>query len=239
MVTGSSRGIGRAVLRALSRRQRALIVTYRSDRQSADAAARELGSCAASTLVHQLDVRDPESVDTLMRVVAQRYGRLDVLVNNAGITADRTVAKMSDQQWRDVLDVNLSGAFYCSRAAIPLMVRAGGGRIINITSVMGEIASHGQANYSASKAGLIGFTRTLAVELAPKNITVNAVSPGFIVTDLLNRLLPASSQAEIAKTIPMRRFGTPEDVAEAVAFLANGASYITGSVIHVNGGIHG
>jgi len=237
IVTGASQGIGRAVARALAAPHRSIVVTYLSRREDAEALADELAPSARDVLIHQVDVRDPKDVDELMQIVDARYGRLDILVNNAGITADRTVARMSDDQWRIVLETNLFGAFYTTKAVMRPMLKARAGRIVNITSVSGQAGNAGQANYSSAKAGLIGLTKATAREVASRGITCNAVAPGFVLTELTSSL-PDNIQEGIKTATPLGRFGTAEEVSAAVAFLASDeASYITGQVLAVDGGL--
>jgi NAD(P)-dependent dehydrogenase (short-subunit alcohol dehydrogenase family) len=183
------------------------------------------------------DVAQPEEARRVVGRVIEEWKRLDILVNNAGITRDRSMRKLADDEWADVINVNLNGTFYCTSAAIPAMVEQNFGRIINISSFVGQAGNFGQANYAASKGGIIAFTKTLAIEMAKFNITANAVAPGFTATDMLTQV-PANIQDQIKTKIPMGRFGTPEEVAKTVAFLATEGDYITGQQINVNGGIY-
>ncbi|MEO6223517.1 MAG: 3-oxoacyl-ACP reductase FabG, partial [Vicinamibacterales bacterium] len=185
-----------------------------------------------------LDVTDPASVEQVTKLALERYGRLDILVNNAGVTRDQLMLRMKREDWDSVISANLTGAFVCTHAVLKAMVKARHGRIINITSVVGEAGNAGQVNYAASKAGLIGFTKALAQEVASRGITVNAVSPGMVDTDM-TKAISEGAHDEWAKKIPVQRLGTPEDVAVAVRFLASDeAAYITGHVLAVNGGMH-
>lgn len=234
LVTGSTRGIGRAIAARLVQEGAVVVVTGR-DGQAAEAVARELGEGRAYGMA--LEVSDPDSVDTLLKSVEERLGGVDILVNNAGITRDTLLMRMSEADWDQVMSVNLKGAFRCSKGVLRGMLKKRWGRIINITSISGLIGNPGQTNYSASKAALIGFTKSLAREVASRGITVNAVAPGFIETDMSDALGTEQKEA-LAERIPQGRFGKPEDVAGCVAFLASeDASYITGHTLVVDGGL--
>ncbi|MEW6750273.1 MAG: 3-oxoacyl-ACP reductase FabG [Candidatus Latescibacterota bacterium] len=235
LVTGGGRGIGRAICQALARAGASVAAA------DVDLAGAEetVSGLPAPGLALRLDVATPESAQAGIDQVMERYGRLDVLVNNAGITRDGLLMRMSEADWDLVLAVNLKGVFNCSKAAVRPMMKARWGRIISISSVVGVNGNPGQANYAASKAGVIGLTKTLARELASRNITANAVAPGFIETDMTAKLSPEARTAMLSQ-VPLGRPGTPQDVAEAVLFLASEqASYITGQVLHVNGGMTG
>ncbi len=236
LVTGGSRGIGRAVALALAREGASPVISARSF-EAAHLVAEEAKGLGVDALAVKADVGRPDEVATLIQACLDHFGRLDVLVNNAGITRDTLLVRMKDEDWEEVLTVNLSGAFYCTRAALKPMLKQRGGRIINITSVVGVMGNAGQANYVASKAGLIGLTKATAREVASRGITVNAVAPGFIETDMTSSL-PDELRRAILARIPLGRFGTPEEVAACVCFLSSEeAGYITGQVIHVNGGM--
>ena len=238
LVTGAAEGIGRAICLELARAGADVAVSARSPRQEAtQRVQKEIEALGRTARVYALDVRDGANVQEVVDRVAADMGRLDILVNNAGITRDGLVLRMSEENWDAVLDTNLKGAFLCTKAALHHMVRQRWGRIINISSVVGLAGNPGQANYTASKAGIIGLTRTLAKEVASRNITVNALAPGFIATAMVDTLSD-EMKAAIRGRIAMDRFGTPEDVAHAVAFLASeAASYITGQVLGIDGGL--
>jgi 3-oxoacyl-[acyl-carrier protein] reductase len=236
LVTGASRGIGKAVALTLARAGAAVVVGARAEH--AAGAAADITAAGGSAMPVSLDVGDKETVEAAVRQAVDRFGRVDVLVNNAGITRDQLILRMKRDEWDAVIATNLTGAFTCTQAVLKLMVRQRYGRIVNISSVVGQAGNPGQANYAASKAGLIGFTKSLAREVASRNITVNVVAPGFIETDM-TRAVPESVQKQWVESIPVGRLGTPEDVAQAVRFLASdAASYITGHVLAVNGGMY-
>lgn len=236
LVTGASRGIGRAIAISLASGGATVIAAARGTNALAtvDAITAAGGTAELATL----DVTDQPSVEQVTRSALERHGRIDVLVNNAGVTRDQLLLRMKRDDWDAVIAANLTGAFTCTQAVLKAMVKARHGRIINITSVVGETGNAGQANYAASKAGIIGFTKALAQEVASRGITVNAVSPGMIETDM-TRAIAEGAHEEWAKKIPVQRLGTPEEVAHAVRFLASDeAAYITGHVLAINGGMH-
>lgn len=239
VVTGGSKGIGRAVCLKFAREGASIVfVHYDPDEIAADETLSLLSDIGAEARAEKLDVASPEAVDAYFGKVVSEFEKVDVLVNNAGITDDGFLMRMSTEQWSRVLAVNLTSVFNCTRAVIRSMIKERNGRIINISSVVGQIGNIGQSNYAASKAGILGFTRSVAREVAGRGITVNAVSPGFIDTIMTQALSEKVKEIFLAQ-IPMGRIGTPEEVAEAVYWLASsGATYITGQVIHVNGGLY-
>ncbi len=237
LVTGASRGIGRAILVQLARAG-ACVVGTATSQGGADAIAAQIAELGGRGGGAVLNVRQPDRIDPLVESMVQAYGKLSILVNNAGVTQDTLAMRMRDEQWDEVVDTNLSGAFRLSRSVIRGMMKAKHGRIINISSVVGSSGNPGQANYAAAKAGLEGMTRALARELASRGITVNCVAPGFIDTDMTRSLTAAQSQAVLAQ-IPVGRLGRADEIAALVAFLASSAgAYITGATVHVNGGMH-
>jgi len=237
LVTGASRGIGRAVAIELGRLGHPVACGYGSD---ADAAAETVAAVEAQgvkALAVAIDIRDADAVDTAFGTVEGALGPVEVLVNNAGITRDGLLARMSDENWSDVVDTNLGGAFHTIRRATPKMMRARFGRIVNISSVSGQIGAPGQANYSAAKAGLLGLSRAVARELASRGITCNVVAPGPIVTAMTDAM-PAEWRQAMEATVPLGRLGTPEDVAAVVGFLcSDAAGYVTGALVPVDGGL--
>ena len=238
LVTGASRGIGLATAGLLARLGARVAICSRHE-EAVQKAAREIEQAGGGRVVALVgDVGQEADAQRLVQQTVQELGRLDILVNNAGITRDTLLLRMRDEDWQEVLRVNLEGVFRVTRAALKAMVRQHYGRIVNVTSVAGLIGNPGQANYAAAKAGIVGFTRALARELGSRGITVNAVAPGFITTDMTD-VLPEAFKEEVRAHIPAGRFGTPEDVAQAVLFLASpGSSGITAEVLHVDGGFH-
>ena len=237
IVTGGGRGIGRAIATELARAGANLVITYRSNSSLAEAAAREIRALGVGCQTCQADVREGSDIDRAVKDCQQAFGSLDILVNNAGMTSDNLVMRLSEEAWDDVLDTNLRGTFLATKAALRPMVRARWGRIINITSVVGVSGNAGQANYAAAKAGIIGFTRSVALEVASRGITVNAIAPGFVQTDMTAGL--SDEQKELIKDrIPMGRYGEASEIAPIVAFLASdAAAYITGQTLNVDGGL--
>jgi 3-oxoacyl-[acyl-carrier protein] reductase len=237
LVTGASRGIGKACVQALAAAGHRIVLAARSLDKLEETAA-EVRAAGAEAYVVGVDLASSESIAAAFKRAASELGRIDILVNNAGMTKDGLAVRMKQADWEAVLQTNLSGAFYAIQQVLQGMMRERWGRIVNISSVVGEMGNPGQANYVASKAGLIGLTKSLAQELGSRNITVNAVAPGFIETDMTHGLTPELKQKMIDNT-PLRRMGSPEDVASAVKFLASDeASFITGHVLDVNGGIY-
>lgn len=240
VVTGAGRGgrgIGRGIAVALAAAGADVVITARTNIADAEAVAAECTALGVKSLAVVADISDESSVESLFKTTMDSFGRVDILVNNAGITRDTLLLRMSTEQWDSVIDANLKGAFLCSRAASKIMLRQKSGRIVNIASVNGLRGSAGQTNYSASKAGLIGFSRSLAKELASRGITVNVVAPGFIDTQMTDAF-EGGAREQLLKTIPLGRFGQAEDVGAAVAFFASpSASYVTGQVLTVDGGL--
>lgn len=238
LVTGGSRGIGRAICTALSAPGTRVYFNYSSNLPAAEKTAQDIEAAGGKAIFHQVNVASESAVSDYLSAVVKEAGRIDVLVNNAGITRDGLLVRMKASDWDTVIDVNLKGTFNCMKAAAKTMMKQRYGRIINISSVVGVSGNPGQANYVASKAGIIGLTKAVARELASRNITVNAVAPGYIATDMTDDLNDKAKDAMIDQ-IPLGRIGTPEDIGGVVAFLATpAADYITGQVIHVSGGMY-
>jgi NAD(P)-dependent dehydrogenase (short-subunit alcohol dehydrogenase family) len=246
-VTGGTRGIGAAICRSLASQGATVAAGYNSGKERAEALCEELGAYGVATSAHQGNVGSPDDCRRTIQEIIDRHGRLDILVNNAGITSDKTVLKLTDDDWYKVLAINLSGAFFTSQAVLPHMLERGSGRIVNISSIIGEIGNIGQVNYAASKSGLFGLTKSLAREASfalkragkedPVGITVNTVTPGYIETEM-TQAVPEKAIERIKSQIPLGRLGQPEEVARVVHFLAaDASSYITGQVWGVNGGM--
>lgn len=235
IVTGASRGIGRAIALGLATEGAKVAINYASSSGAAQQVADEITAAGGEAIALQADVSQAESVETLLNAVIEKWNRVDILVNNAGITRDTLLLRMKPEDWQAVINLNLTGVFLCTRAISKVMLKQRTGRIINIASVAGQMGNPGQANYSAAKAGVIGFTKTVAKELAARGITVNAVAPGFITTDMTSNV----KSEEILKFIPLGRYGQPEEVAGLVRFLAAdpAAAYITGQVFNIDGGM--
>ena len=235
VVTGASRGIGRAIALELAMLGATVVVNYVRSSQAAEDLVSEITSGGGSAIAIQADVSKAEEVDALIKTVLEKFNQIDILVNNAGITRDTLLLRMKPEDWQAVINLNLTGVLLCIRAVSKSMLKKRSGRIINIASVAGQMGNPGQANYSAAKAGVIGLTKTLAKEFSSRGITVNAVSPGFIATDMTSEL----QSEEILKMIPLGSYGKPEEIAGMVRFLAadSAAAYITGQVINVDGGM--
>jgi 3-oxoacyl-[acyl-carrier protein] reductase len=237
LVTGGSRGIGRAIALALAEEGADVAVNYVSSETAARDLAESIQKMGRRALLAQADVADYPDTFRMAQEVLREFGRLDILVNNAGINSDKTFVKMDHASWRKVLSINLDGVFNCTKVFVDQMLKHSYGRVVNITSVIGQIGNFGQANYAASKAGVAAFTKSLAKELAGKGITVNAVAPGFIETDMVDSI-PDKVRARLLDQIPLHRFGTAEEVARAVTYLVSpDGDYITGAELSINGGL--
>ncbi len=236
IVTGASRGIGRAIALALAAEGARVVINYAQSATAAQALTAEISANGGEAIALQADVAQADQVEDLVKQTLDHFGRIDILVNNAGITRDTLLLRMKLEDWQAVIDLNLTGVFLCTRAVSKVMLKQRSGRVINIASVAGQMGNPGQANYSAAKAGVIGFTKTVAKELASRGVTVNAVAPGFIATDMTEQL---PNSEEILKFIPLGRFGQAQEVAGMVRFLAAdpAAAYITGQVFNVDGGM--
>jgi acetoacetyl-CoA reductase/3-oxoacyl-[acyl-carrier protein] reductase len=237
LVTGASRGIGRAIALELAHEGAKVAINYQSNDAKAQETVDEITKFGGTCILAKANIADPQEARAMVKRVASELGGLDVLVNNAGITRDKSLRKMTDEDWVQVVQTNLNAVFFCTSAAIPYMIEQHFGRIINISSMNGQVGAFGQANYSASKGGVIAFTKTAALELAKANITVNTIAPGFTETEMLAKI-PANMQEQIKARIPVGRFGRPEEIAKAVTYLVADGAYITGEQINVNGGAY-
>ena len=238
LVTGGGRGIGKAIAVALGRLGAGVMINYRQSREAAEVTLKELVVQGGSGELCPFDVADENQVEEAVKKIVDQHKKIDILVNNAGVTSDNLLVRLTAEDWNRVIGVNVKGTVHCTKAVCRRMIRERYGRIVNLSSVVGQIGNAGQSAYAASKAGIIGFTKAMARELASRGITVNAVAPGLIDTEMTTRL-PEKLRDEFLRSIPLARFGTSQDVAEAVSFLVGpGASYITGQVINVNGGLY-
>lgn len=235
IVTGASRGIGRAIAIELAREGARVAINFQHNRGMAEEVAAVIQGFGGECMLDQANVADPAEARAMVKKVVDAWGRLDIMVNNAGITRDASIRKMTDEQWTEVIQTNLNAVFFCTTAAMQPMIEQKYGRIISISSMNGQVAQWGQANYAASKGGIIAFSRTVALELAKYNINVNVVAPGYTATDMFAKV-PEDIQTKIKANIPLGRFAKPEEVAKAVVFLAADGDYITGATINVNGG---
>lgn len=237
VVTGGSRGIGKAVVLTLGKEGVKVLINYRGNESAALETLNELKKIGGEGEIFKADVSVEEEVERMFNFVLEKWGKLDILVNNAGITKDNLLIRMKNEEWDQVINTNLKGVFLCTRAAIKIMIKQRSGKIVNISSIIGLRGNIGQANYAAAKAGIIGFTKSVAREVASRGITVNAIAPGFITTDM-TEVLSEEMKKKVLEDIPLGRFGTPEDVANAVRFLVSDeAAYITGVVLNVDGGL--
>jgi acetoacetyl-CoA reductase len=237
IVTGGSKGIGAAITRELANHGVKVVVNYNSSKEAAENLAKEIENNGGEALTVQADVSQYEQATEIVERTIDRFGKLDFLINNAGITRDRTFKKLSHEDWKKVIDVNLNSVYNTTSAALPYITNSDAGRIINISSIIGQAGGFGQTNYSAAKAGMIGFTKSLALELARTGVTVNAICPGFIETDMLAEV-PDQIREQIKAKIPARRFGHAEEIARAVIYLCRDGEYITGQQLNINGGLY-
>ncbi|WML51969.1 3-oxoacyl-[acyl-carrier-protein] reductase [Neobacillus sp. PS3-12] len=238
LVTGASRGIGREIALELARNGANVAVNFSGSEAKANEVVDEIKKLGKDAFAIKCDVSNSEEVATMVKETIDRFGKLDILVNNAGITRDNLLMRMKEDEWDDVININLKGVFLCTKAVSRQMMKQRNGRIINIASIVGAMGNAGQANYVAAKAGIIGLTKTTAKELASRNITVNAIAPGFISTDMTDKL-SEDVKVEMLKQIPLARLGEPKDIAKMTVFLASDdSSYVTGQTLHINGGMY-
>ncbi len=237
IVTGSSRGLGRAIVRELADHGCKVVINYFQSKELAEQLQAEMKDKGQEAICVHAGVANPDDVQKLIDTTVKEFGGIDILVNNAGVNRDRTIRRMSAEEWQEVIATDLSSVFYCTNAALPHMIERGGGRIVNMSSIVGQMGNLGQSNYAAAKAGIVGFTKSAAQEFARFNITVNAMCPGFIATEMVTNLTEEVQQALLAK-IPLGRFGKPEEVARLCRFLVSEGEYITGAQININGGMY-
>ena len=237
IVTGSSRGLGRAIVRELADHGCKVVINYFQSKELAEQLQSELKDKGQEAICVRAGVAHPDDVQNLIDTTVKEFGGIDILVNNAGVNRDRTIRRMTAEEWQEVIATDLSSVFYCTNAALPHMIERGGGRIVNMSSIVGQMGNLGQSNYAAAKAGIVGFTKSAAQEFARFNITVNAMCPGFIATEMVTNLTEEVQQALLAK-IPLGRFGKPEEVASLCRFLVSEGEYITGAQININGGMY-
>lgn len=237
IVTGGSRGIGASIALELAKNGAKVVINYNIRRELADKVVAEINEFGGEAYAVQADVSESNEAAYLVQETINHYGKLDILVNNAGITRDSTFKKLSEEDWRKVIDVNLNSVYNNTSAALPYLLESDAGRIINISSIIGQAGGFGQTNYAAAKAGLIGYTKSLALELAKSNVTVNAICPGFIGTEMV-QAIPEKVLAGIVEKVPQKRLGKPEEIARGVVFLCKDGDYITGQQLNINGGLY-
>ncbi|MEH6947015.1 3-oxoacyl-ACP reductase [Bacillus sp. JJ634] len=237
IVTGGSRGIGAAIAMELAKNGAKVVINYNRSAGSAEQVIESIKKIGGEAYAVQADVSNSEESDNLIKETINHFGRLDILINNAGITRDSTFKKLSEEDWRTVIDVNLNSVYNTSSIALPYLLESDAGRIINISSIIGQAGGFGQTNYAAAKAGIIGYTKSLALELARSSVTVNSICPGFIDTEMVQEI-PENIRENIVAKIPARRFGQPEEIARGVVFLCKDGGYITGQQLNINGGLY-
>jgi 3-oxoacyl-(acyl-carrier-protein) reductase len=237
VVTGSSRGLGKAIAEEFARQGAKVVVNYYQSKEPAEALVSDIKAAGGEAVAVHAGVAHPDECQALIEAAVKEFGGLDILVNNAGVNRDRTIRRMTAEEWREVIATDLDSVFYCTYAAVPHMIERGGGRIVNMASIIGQMGNLGQSNYAAAKAGIVGFSKSAAQELARFNITVNALCPGFIETDMVTNLTEEVQQALLSK-IPLGRFGKPEEVAAITRFLVTEGGYVTGAQININGGMY-
>jgi acetoacetyl-CoA reductase len=237
IVTGGSRGIGAAISMELAKNGVKIVINYNSKKEIADKMVADIKEIGGEAYAVQADVSNSKDAEKLVKEAVNQFGRVDILVNNAGITRDRTFKKLSEEDWRKVIDVNLNSVYNTTSVALPHLLESDAGRIINISSIIGQAGGFGQTNYAAAKAGLIGYTKSLALELAKSGVTVNAICPGFIGTEMV-AAMPENVLEGIVSKVPQRRLGTPAEVASGVVFLCKDGAYITGQQLNINGGLY-